>query len=51
VIICPDCGKRLSSATNEERCPGSLRKDGLHPIFVVNMRDYESTEECYDALG
>ena len=39
VVICPDCGLKLTPKTNSDVCLKSLRKDRLHPIFVVEFGD------------
>ena len=38
VVRCPDCGKVLRPEMNNEACPQSLRKDGLHPVMVVDFK-------------
>jgi len=36
-IVCPACGKSLTSADANERCPASLYRHGLHPIVVIDI--------------
>lgn len=37
MIICPDCGLELTVKTNKDLCPASMRSDGLHPLFIVEL--------------
>ena len=47
-IRCPACGKILTPADHDEKCPESLYAHGLHPIVVMNLSeisaDFVSTE-------
>lgn len=45
-IICPVCGKELSSETNDEDCPNTPYKHGKHVFCVIDFGEYGGLVRC-----